>query len=172
MRAYYTVEQGEGIAGGYRAIGATTTAIYSCMGIMFFNHLTTWGGLYHYPAMGLDDDRVPDTIESMIAEIRPSEIHLTPALDPMGLGLGGSDPNDVQDVVTFLQQAAPLARVVVLPARSRANYFFDGQLRINGQTNATEVRTGLGPLEDAYDPDRRFAAPGVDYYGINIERNP
>jgi hypothetical protein len=101
MKYFNGLNMGEGIAGP-STIGASTTVIYTCMGIALVNIKTLIGRLYHYPASYMHNTNVTNTIRSMINDIKPTEIHLTPAANG-GFQNSGSDKDDVQQMMNFLK---------------------------------------------------------------------
>lgn len=101
MKYFNGLNMGEGIAGP-STIGASTTSIYSCMGIALVNTVRQFGGLYHYPSLAMSNGNVTSTIRQMINDIRPDTIHLTPA-SSNGFSSGGSDPRDIEDLAEFLR---------------------------------------------------------------------
>ena len=50
---YYSIVEGEGIAGPETVVSAITTTLLSCIGIIMRNNATNIAGLYHY---GLQHD--------------------------------------------------------------------------------------------------------------------
>src|SRR4051812_35080096 len=84
---YYAVEMGEGLAGEYTTVGAVTTAMYTCMGILFLNDSSRWGGLYHYPMGRLGNPYVNPTIISMYNQLKAERVLVTPAKAVAGMGV-------------------------------------------------------------------------------------
>ena len=124
---YYSVEQGEGVAGNAYSLSATTTALSNCMGILFLDEGSTRAGLYHYGGKSLGDVRVQQTITAMMRFIAPTLIQLTPALsDPMNPSGTGTDPSDVAKVEEFIKNEGYGAKFEKMPPRIRANYFLSG----------------------------------------------
>jgi hypothetical protein len=109
MKYFNGLNMGEGIAGP-DTIGLSTTVIYSCMGIALVNTATRTGGLYHYPANALGNANVTATLRQMINDIRPDQVHVTPAATD-AFGRNGSDRDDIAGVVAYLRATANVVPV-------------------------------------------------------------
>lgn len=99
VKYYNELNMGEGVAGTDQ-IGASTTVLYTCMGITFVNRQKRFGGVYHYPSGSMKNGNVVDTIRQMANDIAPDEIVLTPAASD-GM-FGGSSRDDIEDVTDLL----------------------------------------------------------------------
>lgn len=100
----YSLYQGEGVIVSYKKIGAITTQLYSCMGIVMINPKARRAGLYHYSAETLNKGEVQESIRQMINDLAPERIIVTPAKATWGPE-SGSLPHDLKAVVSFLAGA-------------------------------------------------------------------
>jgi hypothetical protein len=167
--AYYSLEMAEGIAGDYTTVGATTTAIYSCMGILFLNATSRRGGLYYYPAKGLENPYVQPTIIAMYNQLQPNRILLTPAKGD-GRGSQGSGLDNVTKVLEFFQKLGK--QVEVQQRENVANYFWeDGRLHVNENPPDTATRREMSKFEDTFNSQARTISTTVEYYGFNGEKH-
>ncbi|WP_137176890.1 hypothetical protein [Roseomonas sp. AR75] len=119
---YYKLIEGEGIAGPFPAVTAETTALYSCMGIVFRNTGTNVCGLYHYGANTLHHVFVQNTILQMLNDIQPTDVYITaPPLVSASSNGQGSTNFDRNQVDLFLVQHA-MGMVTWQGDRTFANY--------------------------------------------------
>lgn len=118
---YYSLIEGEGIAGPMHAVSATTTTLLSCLGIVFRNAATLHAGLYHYGANTLHDPFVQGTIMQMVNDLVPDRIYLTaPRATAARSGIGSTAADRDQLQFFFLDQG--LADIELMPDQNAANY--------------------------------------------------
>jgi hypothetical protein len=164
---YYSLIEGEGVAGPINAVSATTTALLSCMGIVFRNN--NCAGLYHYPALALHEALVQGTILNMINDIQPTQVFITaPAVQPDFSPLPGSSQADRNAVSAFLVQHAvgALGAVRWMPDRTRANYeFVNGSFVLNQQSAASETRRSIAMATQRPKPQGRWMGGNTIFYG-------
>jgi hypothetical protein len=73
---YYSVIEGEGVAGPLNAVSAETTTLLSCIGIVFHNIAHNVAGLDHYGANTIHQPLTQNTILQMINDLQPDDVYL------------------------------------------------------------------------------------------------
>jgi hypothetical protein len=138
---YYSVVEGEGIAGPVTVVSAETTALSSCMGLVFYNPSRAFAGLYHCGAGTLHEPLVQTTILAMINDLQPERIYLTGAARThAGTGSTRDEKNDIE---VFFYEHASAAGLKWMPDRTFSNYrLVDGNFAVN---DGNDVGDGVRP---------------------------
>lgn len=135
---YYSVIEGEGVAGPATTVSAETTALSSCMGIVFHNPATNTAGLYHYGADTLNQPAVQNTITQMINYITPTNVYVTAPPIAANWGAPGSTKQDRNAVDLFLMKLTVDDGTTVqwMPDRTWSNYrLVNGVFTVNHAHN-------------------------------------
>ena len=137
---HFLVDQGQGVAGYTTVVEASTTAMYSCMAILFHNHSDEADlvGLFHYGANSLHEARVMTAIIGMFNDVSPQKIYLTapPLVGPETSGQG-STPKDRKRLHKFLLSIAGGTTISWLPDNTRSSFVLDkqGTVQFNQQVD-------------------------------------
>lgn len=170
---YYSLDQGEGIAGLLSEVGAKTTTLFSCSGITMINEGSDLGGLYHYSCRSMSYPNVKSTLTAMLSEIAPAVIHVTPAQAMLGVR-EDVIAEDLREVVGFLKSRNPTIDVRVLHGRCFASYFrFQGSLRLNEfhPYGVTFDRVREDRVHNVFMAGPRILDTGALYFGVNGEEH-
>jgi hypothetical protein len=157
-----SVAEGEGIA-GRAGIAIGTTTMLGCMGIAFLTRSFSYGGLYHYPANGIVNTPVQETIRNMLNDISPGIIVITPALaEPLGV-----DPVDLHRVKDFLKLVWSAAEIGVAKAAPAAFLrWTNGKPEVNlGAPDGAKSRVAPEAFRNMPHPSGRELLGGAVYYG-------
>ncbi len=146
MRFYEELHMGEGVSGSVD-VGASTSALYSCIGIAFVNRQSGLGGLYHYPARTLQYPDVRETIRQMINNIQPDEIVLTPASRAVGMGMGAGQ-DDIDLLAGVLGELSPGTVVRIALEGVAAQLFW-----ANGNPVFNRLPDGVEPSDEMVEPE-------------------
>lgn len=167
----YSLYQGEGVIVSYKKIGAITTQLYSCMGIVMINPKTHRAGLYHYSAETLHKGEVQESIRQMINDLVPERIIVTPAKATWGPE-SGSLPHDLKAVVSFLAGAWKKPEVGEPHGMSGFSWENDALLVNEGVEDSNATRDGMEQLAGSFDwlGGRQMNADAW-YYGVKMERS-
>jgi hypothetical protein len=171
MQFYADLTAGEGLSGP-ADIGMGTSPIYSCMGIAFVNSAKQMGGLFHYPAEDLAGAATASTIQQMINDVKPDEIHVTPAANASGMLNDGSKPADLAAVIAYLKLAGGGAKVIQEAAGGGAYlYWKAGKPVFNQYPGEAGTATSAGSMvpaaiRGAASMKPRQVAGNVWYYGM------
>ena len=132
---YYSVIEGEGVAGPLHAVTAETTTLLSCMGIVFHNTGNNRAGLYHYGANTIHLPFYQNTIIAMFNDIQPTDVYVTaPPVASAANNWVGSTMADQNQVDLFLLMLG--ANVQWMPPRVWSNYVrLHGNLAVNQPIN-------------------------------------
>jgi len=168
---YYSVVQGEGIAGPLDQVGVRTTALYSCKGVTMINEMSNLGGLYHLSSGTAQHLNVKQTLASMFRWIVPSTILVTPAEGMLGIR-NDLIAEEVREVVGFLKSLDATTNVTVSRGGSFASYFqSQGLLKFNEAHphGVTFARVRVDGIDNVFMAESRPLDTGVLYFGVNGE---
>lgn len=165
---FYSLIEGEGVAGPLHAVAAETTTLLSCMGIVFFNADTGFAGLYHYPAQRLCDALTQNTIVQMINDLDPTHIYVTAA--PLACSSNtfvGSSQEDSNLMDLFLIKHAHASERQWMAAGRRASYApaWSGGLVLNGLAPGRAVRRSIEMATQSPSPLARTMGGHTMFYG-------
>jgi hypothetical protein len=165
MRSY-SVVQDEGVASAADTVQAQTTALLSCIGIVFFCQHSWLAGMFHYGASSLYHPRVRRTIITMINDLGPSHIFLTAPPIATSLNYGqGSTQQDRNRLDRFLGRYAGGITRQWLPDQTWSSYgVWDGEFRVNYRHLDDATRHEIAPAVARADADGRYIFGNIIFY--------
>lgn len=168
---YYSVKEGEGVAGPLPVVSAGTTGLDSCMGIVFYSSHHRVAGLYHYGANTIKQELTRKTILQMINDLQPDNVYVTaPPVARLSERSGmGSTVADRRAVDKFLTKHAGMAGASVEWMRDQtwSNYgAVDGRFVVNRSELAdNETRRTISMATQMPTPNGRQIGGNTAFYG-------